>query len=226
MKHNIWYASAVMAGTENRLRAESDGTDAVRLQVLERAGSTVDDRDPAVKLVGTWVPMDGDHNTYRGTEVYSNKAGDYAEFTFRGTGVAWIGSKDMILGRADVYVDGVPEASAIDLYTGGMFGFSRGEAKMYQCVLFSKEGLADGEHTIRVVVAGNKNPLSNNAYVSVDAFAVLGAQDQGDIRFMIDNEWNYPELTWGNYVKEPIMIETGYTNTVRMRLADNDSYAG
>ncbi len=224
MKHNIWYASAVIAGTENRLRAESDGTDAVRLEVLDKPSSKVDDRDPAVKLVGTWVPMDGDYNTYGGTEVYSNKAGDYAEFTFRGTGVAWIGSKDMILGQADVYLNGVLEASEIDLYTGGLFGVSRGEAKIYQHVLFSKEGLTDGEHTIRVVVTGKKNPLSNNAYVSIDAFAVLGSQAEGDVRFMIDNEWNYPELTWGNYMKDPILIEAGYTNTVRMRLTDNDSY--
>jgi hypothetical protein len=37
---------------------------------------------------------------------------------------------------------------------------------------------------------------------------------------LIANEWNYPELTWGCYVKEPILIGSGYGNTVRIRLVD------
>lgn len=217
MKHGIWQATALLAGTEIGARAESDGTDAVRLEVLENPRAMIDDRDPAVRLVGTWVPMDGEAKSYGRTEVYSNKVGDYAELTFRGTGICWIGSKDLIMGKADVYVDGVREASGIDLYAMS-FGVSRGEEKVYQQVLFSKEGLPDGEHTIRIVVTGQKNPRSNNAFVSVDAFRVLGGRGEGDVRLNIINAWNYPELTWGCYVKEPIFIEEGYSNTVQLRL--------
>jgi len=47
---------------------------------------------------------------------------------------------------------------------------------------------------------------------------VLGDFPPGEVRFNINNEWNYPELTWGNFVKPPVRVETGYTNTVRMRL--------
>jgi len=77
----------------------------VRLEVLERPDAKVDDRDPRVRYVGTWIPAAADDRSYRGTEMYSNKAGDYVEFTFEGTGVCWIGARDMIYGKADVYID-------------------------------------------------------------------------------------------------------------------------
>jgi beta-galactosidase len=218
-KANIYRASAVVRGTQAGLRAESNGQDAVRLEILKHPRVTFDDRHPAVKLVGTWLAVDGELQHHSGTETISNKPGDYAEFTFQGTGVAWIGAKDLIYGTADVYLDGALQASGIDLYSAIGLGTSRGEEKIYQQFLFSKEGLPDGEHTLRIVVTGKKNPLASNAYVSIDAFWVLGSPLEGDIRMNINNAWNYPELTWGNYVKEPIIIEEGYTNSVQVRLA-------
>jgi hypothetical protein len=44
------------------------------------------------------------------------------------------------------------------------------------------------------------------------------------VRMIINNEWNYPQLGNGNYMKPPIIIGTGYTNTVRLCLTtSNDS---
>jgi hypothetical protein len=222
MKHNIWSARAGISGSDSSVRVESDGTDAVRLQLLDRPGSVFDDRDPAVRFAGTWLPMDDDSKCYGGTEMLSNKAGDFVEFSFEGTGVCWIGSTDQIHGKADVYIDGVQKASGIDLYCGIGHGSSRGELKEHQMVLYSVEELPDGPHTIRVVVTGEKHPDANNTFVAVDAFQVLGDYPDGDVRLIIVNEWNYPELTWGNYVKDPIVIESGYTNAVRMRLTHSD----
>jgi hypothetical protein len=172
--------------------------------------------------VGTWIRTDDESKNYCGTETLSNKAGDYVEFTFRGTGIAWIGSKDQIHGRADVYVDGVKQASGVDLFCGVGLGSARGELKTHQQVCYSQEGLSDGEHTIRIVVTGDKHPDASNTFVPVDAFQVLGTGGRGGVRFIINNLWNYPELAWGNYVKDPVLIETGYSNTVRMRLIDHD----
>ena len=118
MKENIWFASAIVAGTEKRVRAESDAKDSVRIQVLDDPATLVDDRDPRVKLVGAWVPVDDDIRSYKGTESYSKKAGDSAEFAFQGTGVAWIGSKERFHGRADVFVDSHLEAADVDLNSG------------------------------------------------------------------------------------------------------------
>jgi hypothetical protein len=226
MKENIWYASAVVAGTENRVRAESDGKEAVRLQVLDDPASLVDDRDPRVKLVGAWMPIDDDARSYKGTESYSKQAGDSAEFAFQGTGVAWIGSKERFHGHADVYLDNKLEAAGVDLNSGPTGDMSEGWDKQPRVVLFSKEGLPDGPHTIKVVVKGEKSPASGNSWVSVDAFQVLGSKTKPDVSFIISNQWNYPEvgwLRWGNYAKDAVIVTTGYANQVRLRFADHDT---
>ena len=44
------------------------------------------------------------------------------------------------------------------------------------------------------------------------------------IQLFINNRWNYPQLGWGNYMEKPVMIHPGYTNSVKMRLTDNDDY--
>lgn len=219
-RHNVWHASVFPAGSDDRLRVESDGTAAVRLEVQDPPNARIDDRDPAVRYHGTWIHLDGESGSYGRTETYSNEVGAYAELAFRGTGICWIGSKDLILGTADVYVDGVKEASEIDLYRGSGLGVARGEEKVYRQTLFSKEGLPDGEHTIRIVVTGHQNPAASGGYVSVDAFLVLGGSETGEVRLNINHEWNYPELSWGNDVKAPVLLEPGYTNRVRLRLTD------
>jgi hypothetical protein len=43
----------------------------------------------------------------------------------------------------------------------------------------------------------------------------------GKIRFIINNEWNYPNLAWGNWVKDPILPKPGYSNRVRMWLLNS-----
>jgi hypothetical protein len=43
----------------------------------------------------------------------------------------------------------------------------------------------------------------------------------GKIQFHIDNLWGYPDLAWGNYT-QPVTIEPGYKNRVRLRLTDTD----
>ena len=35
------------------------------------------------------------------------------------------------------------------------------------------------------------------------------------------NLWNHPELGLGNYMKDPILIQKGYSNLVRMRLEES-----
>jgi hypothetical protein len=216
----------VVAGTENRVRAESDGKEAVRLQVLDDPATLVDDRDPRVKLVGAWTPIDDDARSYKGTESYSKQAGDSAEFAFQGTGVAWIGSKERFHGHADVYLDNKLEAAGVDLNSGPTGDMSEGWDKQPRVVLFSKEGLPDGPHTIKVVVKGEKSPASGNSWVSVDAFQVLGSKTKPDVSFIISNQWNYPEvgwLRWGNYAKDAVIVTTGYANQVRLRFADHDT---
>lgn len=49
---------------------------------------------------------------------------------------------------------------------------------------------------------------------------VRGASAEPGVMLHIINEWNYRHLGLGNYMKPPIFIGPGYSNTVFMRLAD------
>ena len=91
-------------------------------------------------------------------------AGSWVQFAFNGTGARWIGYKDEWSGIARVYVDGALKAT-VD--TAGS-----GQAKQ---VLYSIDGLAAGNHTLKVEVTGSIGPASSSAWVWVDAFeAVAG----------------------------------------------------
>ncbi|WP_169082321.1 glycosyl hydrolase family 95 catalytic domain-containing protein [Paenibacillus sp. PL91] len=123
----------------------------------------VDDRDPSVVYSGTWGPYN-DANDYKGTESFSSTAGSYAEFTFAGTAIKLISARQANHGRIDVYIDGELAAEDIDGY---------GPATLKQQVLFQREDLPKGTHTIKVVVKGTKNNAASNTIGMIDAFEYL-----------------------------------------------------
>ncbi|HEX2100312.1 MAG TPA: glycoside hydrolase family 2 TIM barrel-domain containing protein, partial [Candidatus Synoicihabitans sp.] len=47
---------------------------------------------------------------------------------------------------------------------------------------------------------------------------VVDDKPDGNVRILINNAWNYPQLGLGNYMKPPVIIDDGYTAQVRMRL--------
>ncbi|MXZ42327.1 MAG: hypothetical protein F4Y08_05795 [Caldilineaceae bacterium SB0662_bin_9] len=213
MKHSIRQASALVAGSEARFSAVSDKDDAVRLEVLPDPDFQCTGDGLLRHVTGNWVQAVPGSNR----DLMSNKTGDFAEFQFEGPGVAWLGSRDNIHGMARVLLDG-KEVAVVDLFCGILHGVARGELKFENEILFSCEGLAPGSHTLRIEVLGEKNPESDAAYVSVSGFRVLKDGGRDRIRFHIVNEWNYPELTWGNYMKPPIGIGSGYANRVQARM--------
>lgn len=213
MKHNIREASALVDGSPARFTALSDGRDAVRLEVLAPPGNAVPVTDPAVQLQGAWIPALPD--TER--EWISNRQGDCAEIRFTGTGICWLGARDMISGKACVYLDGEWMA-CIDLYPGIGHGTARGEVKAEDEILFSREDLPAGAHTLRIEVLDKHHPDASNSYVSVSGFRILGPHAPGNVRFHILSAWNYPELTWGNYMKEPILAGSGYARRITARI--------
>lgn len=47
---------------------------------------------------------------------------------------------------------------------------------------------------------------------------VVDGRPDGNVRLLINNEWNYRNLGLGNYMKPPVVVGDGYTNEVHMRL--------
>lgn len=130
------------------------------------------DLAPATPLIlppGTWVPIDDNHSaiTYSGSWNYSttsqgyylttchfsNQAGSYAQFTFDGTGIRWIGGKNNDHGDAEVYIDGALQAGVN----------THAASWLTRQLLYEKKGLPNGRHTIRIAVKGGGNQ-------DVDAF--------------------------------------------------------
>ena len=97
---------------------------------------------------------------YKNTESFSNRRGDSLTVPFTGTAVRWIGSKTNNHGFADVYLDGVKQAT-VD-----------GSGSQSQAVLYATTGLTDGPHTLKIVVDGTHSSGSTDNFVSIDAIDV------------------------------------------------------
>jgi hypothetical protein len=83
--------------------------------------------------------------------------------SFRGTGVRWIGYQDEWSGFAEVRLDGRLRAT-VDTYS---------TPARAQAVLYSVDGLDDGEHTLTIQPAGRRRPGALGSWIWIDAFSVL-----------------------------------------------------
>ena len=97
-------------------------------------------------------------DAYLGAQIYTSLVGAYAEATFTGTSIKWFGRAFPYGGLANVYIDGVLDATA-DGYLAEVED---------QHEIYSKEGLTNGPHTIRIEVTGKKNDSAEGTYVVVD----------------------------------------------------------
>jgi hypothetical protein len=117
--------------------------------------TTVNDDAPSA----TYAPgiSFGNSDGYFHGDVHTaNNVGDWASFSFVGTGVKWIGAKNVDHDQADVYIDGVLDATVS----------AKGPQWIKQQELYIKTGLPLGPHTMKIVV---KTPH----YQDFDAFAFL-----------------------------------------------------
>jgi len=96
-----------------------------------------------------------------GSVAVSDLAGASAAFTFRGTGVGWSEIRGPSGGRAGIYVDG-SLVRTVDDY-----------ANATSVVTRSIGGLADGVHTLRIVVLGVGRPASTGSEIALDTFVAV-----------------------------------------------------
>lgn len=212
MRENVRYYDVNYKNTASHISVESqDASVAARVDYKYDLGY-IDDRDPRLVYNGGWGKFDSSAD-YAGTESYSTALGATCEFTFDGTGIRFIGSKQNNVGKVKVYLDGVLQEE-VDTYSN-----LGGELK--QSVIFSKDNLENGAHTIKLETSGGKYNC-----IVVDAFEVL--TEQGDAarlksKLIINNQWYYPGLAWGNYFGKEGRISSGYKATSTLRLTDRDN---
>jgi Big-like domain-containing protein/chitobiase/beta-hexosaminidase-like protein len=124
--------------------------------------SAAQENSAAISYMNAW-PIAPLANGYGGSTAATATAGSSATFTFTGSYIAWVSPKDTAHGQADVWIDGVKQAT-VDLYNNA--------GTTYRRVAFSRPVPA-GTHTVQVRVLGTKNAASKGARVDVDAFIVL-----------------------------------------------------
>ena len=214
MREHIWYYNVNFGSGENAPRISVEDPEAkaaVRTSVTYDLGY-VDDRDGNIKYEGGWATYDSSSD-YAGTETYSTALGATCEYKFTGTGIRYIGSKQNNVGKVKVYID-EEFKEEIDTYS------NLGSA-LKQSVIYSIEDLEYGEHTIKLETSGGKANC-----IVVDAFEVLGNGDQGkeEAQLIINNQWYYPNLGWGNYTGIAGTLSNGMSDSVTVRLTDQDNF--
>ncbi|OCT15421.1 hypothetical protein A8709_15180 [Paenibacillus pectinilyticus] len=121
----------------------------------------VNDNSGTITYSGSWTYDNTGASGYVNSDQhYASTSGNYAQFTFTGTSIKWIGPRNVDCGKSDVYIDGVYDSS-IDMYASSW---------LKQQVLFSKTGLSNASHTIKIVVTNTKNASASGYYSSIDAF--------------------------------------------------------
>ena len=130
---------------------------------LPRAAGRYEESDAAVNLGAGWTQIGaGPFAWSGGAAVQATAPGTQAEFTFTGTSVTWIGTRNDSSGIALVKLDGIP-VSEVDL-------FSRPE--VIRTPIITLHGLNPGSHTLAIEVTGRQHPDALSNVIQVDAFDV------------------------------------------------------
>ncbi|QGQ94271.1 DUF4082 domain-containing protein [Paenibacillus psychroresistens] len=131
------------------------------LDLTHAAATQVNDNNGSITYSGAWTyDTTGATGYINSDQHYSNTNGNYAQYTFTGTSIKWIGPKNVDCGISQVYIDGALVAT-VDLYASSW---------LKQQVLYSNTSLSNASHTIKVVATNTKNAASISYYTSVDAF--------------------------------------------------------
>lgn len=192
----------------------------VRLEVVDPLEHKIADTDSEIHYYGTWYTVEDKKESDHGTEHWCREKGAYAEYYFQGTGIVWYGPQDTIFGKANVYVDGNEAARGISQRVAGVdFSCSSvGYDKKYHLPIFSITGLPMGEHSIRVEAAGEGAEDAHDTYIAIDYFRVITGEKEEPVKLMVNQEFTFPHLSWGNYTRPPITIEEGSTGSIHMKV--------
>lgn len=117
----------------------------------------IDDKDASVNYSGTWTEI-ASPNSFLGGVRRANQNGDFAEIPFYGTRAKLYAALNSNYGKADIYVDGVYQAT-VDFYS---------PTSATQQEIFDTGLLAEDDHTVKIVVLRQRNSASQGFYVTFD----------------------------------------------------------
>ena len=124
------------------------------------------------------------NDRFKGTLSVSGTSGDKVKLKFRGTGVKIIGDTGSDHGVAEISVDGEVKGS-IDTFvpenysnwkasSNSLVRQANNVAIKPPIVLWATSELAEGEHTLEVIVTGRKNEESTGTFIGIDEIVIAG----------------------------------------------------
>ena len=150
------YTVRKLANGDTIVQVRHDG--ARRVTVAGKDPQHVVD-DNAMSCDSAWASQ-ADAAASRGTLRVAETKDATMTAAFEGNQVRLIGRADAFGGEADVFVDDVKQLVPIDCWN---------PSPRSQQVLYYKNGLSAGPHTLKVVARGAKNPYSQSTRIYVDA---------------------------------------------------------
>lgn len=158
---------SVIPGTTYFYKVRANGSDGCNSDYSNTASETLhvtryEESDSSVLKNLNWAAR-SNSSCSEGYELCATTT-ESISFIFTGPAVSWISTKGKDRGIAIVSIDG-SSTQTVDLYAPDT---------LYKQVVYSKSGLSDTDHIIKVQVLGTCNCLASANTVSVDAFDVLG----------------------------------------------------
>ena len=220
-KHNIIYANVICSKNGACIKNISDGAKHIRLETVHSQDEFVKCDDERIAYSGNWYKLP-DAGCISGAEFISNQLNANVKFGFCGRGIEWYGSTDTDYGIAAVYIDGSLVDDDINTRTNivDFAGSSVGFDKRYKKLLFAVNNLEYGSHTITIKVTGKKGLNATDAYISIDAFRVIGREQKSSVKMAVYSDYNFPSLSWGNKINDRVDIECGDSDEFTMILTD------
>ena len=130
------------------------------LQDPTRFGTVDDAQLSDVTYTGSWSHISR-AESYKCTISYSSAAATSAQIAFSGTGVKLYSQQGVGSGIYDIFIDGI-KVGTFDGYAA---------SQQNQVLALDRQNLASGQHTIRIVNTGTKNPAATGTNMHLDYIA-------------------------------------------------------
>ncbi|MEO8764172.1 MAG: malectin domain-containing carbohydrate-binding protein [Ginsengibacter sp.] len=119
-----------------------------------------------LKYDGQWV-VEKDDSSFSGAIRIAENKGTSFTTEFYGNQVRLTGRTDTLGGQADVFIDGIQQLVFIDFWN---------PSPRAQQVLYYKNGLQNGKHTLKIVARGSGNPYSQGSKLYIDTLQYSSAE--------------------------------------------------
>ena len=203
MKENITHYSVKYLGQEETFSVIGDGTQSARMDYSTGPDPLIHVSDARIHYSGKWdrTALTG----YSGVEYSSTEKGSCASLKFKGTGIRIWGSTGKDLGNASIWID----KKKIGEVCEGSELFSECPTSL----IYNLDGLKFGDHEIEIVQA------SSGIRFAFSAVEILCDKKLPLVEhIIIDNAWNFPNLSWGNYVNDPVYLKDYASGSVHVKV--------